>query len=648
MATPDPNIEQGDDIPVRFFSIMDKIEKATQKEDFDIILYITKRNQYIEKHSKEIKKIDKNIDIQKKELEKAKKNKNAGMQIFISQRIRILKTERIEKDNEIKEFDIIAKNFIKPIENSTSPQEVDIYIAHIEDEEMALFDNVEESKNPVALEKLLRFLKEKEKEAKEKKVQAATFSASSSSDTAAPENLVKKIKGSNFSPLKELAAWIPDSFEDWAHKNVTLEEIQEAIQQCEKAIKVTTDKALVNLQPVEQEIFKEKIKAMHALIEYAETSKRNFNRKLFVSNTLQINAAIFSVLAALSGAVSSVAKFFSFVPGLSIVSDGLRKAFETVNYSSLSVAYALDPTAPKADKLAAFRHYEALKKYSIAESTLGAVGTLTLASGFLLPIIPAAAAAVAALPILAPALLLVGTTVVAVSNIIATVNSYLQMQHMQKIFKEHPLIRGLDDVKTKEILKNLKNKDANQLTTEEKKLLRADLEVERHRAKFWSNVANVAASVFLTLAAAAVFAAALAFPPIAIALTVATVIFSVVSIVKMHQEKVCAKTTFKVNKDLENDQLTQALNLFKKKVEPKEAVELEQAKKMKHFQKTKLRHGKTVSHRFSTPTPTSSSLVGTEKPSVTHKESQDPALQDASVMVNHPPEKNKPSLKPEL
>jgi hypothetical protein len=590
-------------IPEHFFNILDSITNATNEEEFLAARLILNREKTLEKYKEIIKKISNKIILLKTELSKNKGNNFLEKQIIIQQETRKLRISKQTVENEIKMNEKIAKFFIQSIEDSSSPQEVDIYISYIEDAEISLYKdivNIEDLENPIRLKKLLRFLKMKEQEIREK-TRASIW-----------QHALESINKTKYKLIRIFSVWIPDSLEGGDQENISLKEIQEAIKYCENKIKVATNKIINKISIKKRSIFEKKIKVLQSLSNYAETSKKNFNQKLFAASVFHINSVIFTLISATASIVSGIAKAFFLVPGFNLIADGIKKAADTISFSSLTAAYAIDPAAPKEEKIAALRHYQALIKYSIAEASLGAIGTLSMTAGIFFPIIPATSSIMASVPVLGPTLLIAGAAVMAISNMFACINSYMQLQHVEKILSGHPLIKELPEIKRKEALLNaqltvINKKSKNikltmneekllkahlpKLTDEEKKLLRTETMVQAKKAQFWSKFANMAGSIFLTLSATALLATALTFPPVAIALTLTTVAFSICSIYKQHQEKFYSKKAIKINQELENKVLSKAICNFKKninsKVEIKHKKDLTKNNRKKLYKKAK-------------------------------------------------------------
>lgn len=572
-----------------FFDIINSIKTAKNSHDLAVVQYVHNSKAFEENSRRYIKEVDNKIQSEIERLSIAKSKNNIEAQILIKDNIADLKKEKVRLRSLINSFAKTAKNFIKPIENSGSIQEVDYYISLIEEEQQNYYGDGQSKDNPISLGKLLKFLKEKEKEAIEKH-------APKEADKILGESALKmaaEAKRSNYSLLRALSVWLPDSLETWSHEKISLEDIQNAIKICKEKIKQSVDERIRKLPPRDRELFKDKMKALHSLIEYAETSKKNFNKRLFRADFLHLNATFFSSLAGIAAVISATGKLFAVIPGFNLVADGIRKGFEMLTFSALTAAYTFDPRIPKSDRLASIRHYEALKKYDIAEAFFGIIGTLTLATGFLLPVLPAAAATLTAFPLLSPLLIVAGTAVMTISNVIGTVSSYREMQHLQQLLIENPLYKNLEDIKQKKV---------SDLTEDEMKLLRAHHQYQAQRSHFWSKFSNALGAAALTLTAAATFIAALVFPPVAFALAAATIVISIGSIVKTHHEKVGLKEAFRMNQRIENHNLTKAIQDLKN--EPKVTPKIDAKKtdvRETHKEKDKYRrHTKSVVPRYST------------------------------------------------
>lgn len=469
---------------------------------------------------------------------KLKIEKNRETLLSLKHQINALKKEKEDYLN-------LVNQFIKEIEFSKSPQEVDAHIEEINGQIFLLLGSPQEADDPILFESYANFLSDwlNKFHLAQKKSQKQLL------------RFLKRNLEQDFL-LKNLTFLNIDENEE--NPSVILSKIENAVSALEKRADELC-RGQIDLisedNPTKKALIYKKYKILTAMKTYAWNSKNNFNERYNFSSSFYSVASIFSFC-------KNLATFARAIPGANLIADSVSKTFDFLSYLFLTTSQAIDPNISKERQVAARRHFKAMKKYNILETAMGGVGTLCLALGLTF----AATGAVAAFPVIIPSLFVAGGLALTTSNIIATERYRKEINWLSNKLKiEYPdLIQ-----RKKEILKK-GEEDFSALTEKEQIFYRDARKIEAYKLSYQGKVADAVGTALATcLALSAV--TTLIFPPaglvltgtVLMALTVATALSASYSLYKNYQTKKNYRQFKSAEKELEQDKINMILDLLK-------------------------------------------------------------------------------------
>jgi len=546
----------------RQFELLSAIESATlTSTDIDSLIQMIKDKTKADREFKfNLLHLQTTIEIKKKRLNSLKivgtpseKKKILVKKLKLVTELQIIKNRILTLQSQRLFLNRLVKDFVDTVENASSPQEVDLYIAAIEEAQTRLMGNPKPAANPVMLRKFIKHLALKLEEIKQHEAESKTWFGKVAES-------IEQIKKSRSSLAKLISDFIPDLKGSKEEADVSLLEqaIKLAKQRLNDAEKNITQKH--TKEKIKTDLFFQKKALLEEMSSYAETSKNHFNWRLQFSSITHVIASVFSLL-------STAATAAAIIPPANLIASAIGRASEFVFYSSLTAANAADPNTPITSREAAINHFEAMKRYNLAETTTAGVGTLGLVTGFSLLLAGTAPASV-------PILLLAGTATMMVSNILSTVRSYKEYERANALLIEHPLIKKLTEEQRVKFITDLKQQSTNPniiLTKEQMKeqneFLRAVHTKEMLEQQYKSKAAGSVGATILTVLAAITFVAAIGFPPVGFAvitaLTIAAVATAAYSAYKKYQEKKKATLLQNVNQNIEREDIETTIKTIK-------------------------------------------------------------------------------------
>lgn len=431
----------------------------------------------------------------------------------------------------------LAIEFRKEIESLKSPQDVDAYIETINQIYIHdLLGRSEDENNPIIAENysdiFKRALKQFRKTKKNKK-----------------DKLFKSEKDALFKDIPLLSLDKTEPITDWENAQSIIDPLKQAINSANKKAKSLLETCINEISkgdPDRAAIIRKKYEILDSMRNYAETSKLNFNRTYKFSSTFYAMSSVFSIL-------SNTALLARAIPGANLIADGVSKTLGFLSYAFLTAGQAADPNVARTDKLAAKRHFEAMKKYNITETTLASIGTLSLAIGI-------GTALAGAAPILAPILFVAGGLTLTVSNIISA----------ERYRKEIKWLTSELNKKYEDLIENkdkILSKNLNDLKTDREKAFYRDAKkIEALKRSYRGKIADSIGTTLATVAAVGLLLT-IAFPPAGLvltgtvftALTVGTIAVSLYSLYQGYREREYQKQFRDAEDAIEKDNINIAL-----------------------------------------------------------------------------------------
>jgi len=459
--------------PLDIFAVIDATESHQQLEK--IKKAIMHRKQFIEEYDARIEALE----------EALLTDHDQNLQAINKQLLSLYKEKQFYLN--------FTKKFIKTIEASDSPQEVDSYVDTINSEIRRLLGNPENISDPTQFEKFKNFLK--------KMVVQYTEKGSSADKTAAVSESAS-IGIRSYLPLFGRSI---TSVENWEDPSFIVNTANRTIAQAKKLINTAYENCYNKASQGDfhkKNLLRQKIGVLRALRQYAATSKKRFKRSVKFSSGMMGVSSVFY-------AVSILAIAARLIPPANLIADGVSKAADFVSYASWTAALKQDPNISPEEFLAVKRHFEWLRFYNKGEASIGGVGTLALVVGFAVSL----TALAATLPALGPGLLVAGTVTMVISNVFSAIAAHSELVRERDTLNKHPLIKELPAI----IAKSEKN--INTLNYDEKKLFKQHQLVQALEHKFRCKILNTIGATATSIMAIAAVVALVAFPPAGLLIT---------------------------------------------------------------------------------------------------------------------------------